>query len=82
MPLEDAPVQPASGRHGASGRARPVDGRERIKREIALFQRVAQHDLVNFGRLRRRCSFSPIRNSYPVQVGKRQVFLRNQAAQF
>ena len=55
--VEDAPVhrlQPVAGvRQGAVH-----DGRERIG-EIALFQRIAQHHLVDFGRLfRRRYSFS------------------------
>ena len=55
--IEDAPVhrlQPVAG-----VRQRAVhDGRERIS-EIALLERIAQHDLVNFGRLfRRNQSFS------------------------
>ena len=54
--VEDAPMhrlQAVTGvRQGTTG-----DRRERIS-EIALLERVAQHDLVNFGRLGRRCSFS------------------------
>ena len=50
--VEDAPMhrlQPVAG-----VRQRAVhDGRQRVS-EIALFQRIAQHDLVNFGRFFRR----------------------------
>ena len=50
--VEDAPMHRLQAVAGIRQRAMH-DGRERVS-EIALFQRIAQHDLVNFGRFFRR----------------------------
>ena len=54
--VEDAPVHRLQAVAGVRQRA-VHDGRERVG-EIALLQRVAQHDLVDLGRFRRNQSFS------------------------